>query len=136
MELVYIAGLILMGWVIIDAALGFFSSMRSAQARAKSQDRKAEQLKADLADKSSGSSPEVVTRWRGFRRFSVIDKVTEAEDISSFSLSPVDGGVICPFEPGHHIGFRFTVPGDSKPTIRRYSLRAGASDVKTFLITV
>ncbi len=136
MELVYIAGLILMGWVIIDAALGFFSSMRSAQARAKSQDRKAEQLKADLADKSSGSSPEVVTRWRGFRRFSVIDKVTEAEDISSFYLSPVDGGVICPFEPGQHIGFRFTVPGDSKPTIRSYSLSAGASDGKTFRITV
>ena len=62
--------------------------------------------------------------------------VLEAEDICSFYLSPVDGGSVCAFEAGQHIGFRFTIPGDSKPTIRSYSLSAGAIDEKTYRITV
>ena len=136
MEVVYILGLVLMGLALLDAVAGVAVSIRQSFARAKYQQRQSNRLRTALVEKSPESSGESGGRWKGFRRFSVVNKVMEAEDICSFYLGPVDGNSVCPFEPGQHIGFRFTVPGDSKPTIRSYSLSSGELEDNLYRVTI
>ena len=136
MEIVYLLGLALIGWVVIEAAMGVISLATRSIMRTKRQGLRADQLKSEVAEAAKEFPAEDSDRWKGFRRFSLVKKVLEAEDICSFYLSPIDGGSVCTFEAGQHIGFRFTIPGDSKPTIRSYSLSAGAIDEKTYRVTV
>ena len=136
MEIFYVAGLTLIGVVLLEAAFGVFVSIRQAIARASFLKHKAEQLKVSVNKKSVASSVDHSGRWKGFRRFTVINKQMEAEDICSFYLSPVDGRQVCSFEPGQHIGFRFTVPGESKPTIRTYSLSAGVANDNVYRVSI
>ena len=60
--------------------------------------------------------------WRGFRRFEVSRVVKEADQITSVYLAPRDGKPIASFRPGQHLTLRLNIPGQSKPTIRCYSL--------------
>jgi hypothetical protein len=58
----------------------------------------------------------------GFRRFMVDRKVPESESITSFYLVPEDGSGLAEFLPGQFLTFKLTIPGQSKPVIRTYSL--------------
>jgi len=58
----------------------------------------------------------------GFRRFTVDRKVPESESITSFYLVPEDGTGLAEFLPGQFLTFKLTIPGQSKPVIRTYSL--------------
>ncbi|HVO29391.1 MAG TPA: 2Fe-2S iron-sulfur cluster-binding protein, partial [bacterium] len=49
-------------------------------------------------------------------------KVVEADGICSFHLAPHDGKPIPAFAPGQYLTFRLSIPGESKPVIRCYSL--------------
>ena len=60
--------------------------------------------------------------WDGYRKFEVQKKVLEAADTCSFHFVPHDGGSLPPFEPGQFLTFRLRIPGQSRPTIRCYSL--------------
>ncbi|HWT35511.1 MAG TPA: NO-inducible flavohemoprotein [Paraburkholderia sp.] len=63
--------------------------------------------------------------WRGTRPFTVARKVKESDEITSFYLSPADGGDLLEFQPGQYIGLRLIVDGEE---IRRnYSLSAAAN---------
>ncbi|MEZ5646034.1 MAG: NO-inducible flavohemoprotein [Burkholderiaceae bacterium] len=62
--------------------------------------------------------------WRGARAFRVAQKVAESSEISSFHLSPVDGGPVMPHQPGQYIGLRLDIDGQEHR--RNYSLSAGA----------
>lgn len=63
--------------------------------------------------------------WRGFRKFRVEQLVKETASCTSVYLSPVDGKPIASFEAGQHLPLRFSIPGQSKPVIRCYSLSDG-----------
>jgi len=58
--------------------------------------------------------------WRGEREFSVMKKVPESENITSFYLSPTDGKPVPSFIPGQFIGIVLTINGEE--TRRQYSL--------------
>ncbi|MCY1263531.1 Flavohemoprotein [compost metagenome] len=58
--------------------------------------------------------------WRGARRFRIARKVKESEEITSFYLQPVDGGVLLDFQPGQYIGMRLELDGEE--VRRNYSL--------------
>lgn len=58
--------------------------------------------------------------WRGERAFVVVRKEVESEEITSFHLSPADGGAVMDFVPGQYIGMRLWV--DGKELRRNYSL--------------
>jgi len=60
--------------------------------------------------------------WQGFRKFSVVRKVREADGIVSFYLAPHDRKPLPPFRPGQHLTFRLSMPGRPTPLIRCYSL--------------
>ncbi|MGJ7609722.1 MULTISPECIES: NO-inducible flavohemoprotein [unclassified Variovorax] len=71
--------------------------------------------------------------WRGERAFTVLRKVPESAEITSFHLAPADGGALMDFVPGQYIGLRVDV--DGKDIRRNYSLSA-APNGKTYRISV
>ena len=60
--------------------------------------------------------------WNGCRKFEVVKKVIECEDVASFYLAPHDKRPLPPFKPGQYITFQLNLPGQAKPVIRCYSL--------------
>jgi nitric oxide dioxygenase len=71
--------------------------------------------------------------WRGTRDFTVVAKVPESAEITSFHLAPADAGPLMDFAPGQYIGLNMDV--DGKDIRRNYSLSA-APNGKTYRISV
>ncbi len=64
--------------------------------------------------------------WNGFKDFTVINKVAESSNITSFYLKPNDGTVINAQKPGQYITVRLNI--DGKPVMRNYSLSNAPGD--------
>ena len=60
--------------------------------------------------------------WNGCRKFSVVKKTSECEDVFAFYLKPHDGKPIPAFKPGQYLTFQLDIPGRDKPLVRCYSL--------------
>ncbi|MBB4964753.1 globin domain-containing protein [Saccharothrix violaceirubra] len=59
--------------------------------------------------------------WRSYR---VVDRVEEAEDVTSFAFAPVDGGPLPDFAPGQYVSVLVDLPdGGTQP--RQYTLSRG-----------
>lgn len=65
--------------------------------------------------------------WRGARAFKVTAKTVESDEITSFVLTPADGGKVVAHKPGQYIGVLVTVNGAEQR--RQYSLSATANGV-------
>lgn len=63
--------------------------------------------------------------WRGERAFRVTRKEAESSVITSFYLSPVDGGPVIAHQPGQYIGLRLVLDGQEQR--RNYSLSSAAN---------
>jgi nitric oxide dioxygenase len=63
--------------------------------------------------------------WRGTRAFTVVRKVRESDEITSFYLRPADGGALLDFKPGQYIGLSLKIDGEE--VRRNYSLSAAAN---------
>lgn len=71
--------------------------------------------------------------WRGTREFTVLRKVRESAEISSFHLAPTDGGALSDFAPGQYIGLQLEVDGTQ---IRRHYSLSAAPNGRTYRISV
>ena len=60
--------------------------------------------------------------WNGCRKFQVVKKVRECDEVDSFYLAPHDGRALPVFKPGQYITFQLDIPGEGKPVVRCYSL--------------
>ena len=60
--------------------------------------------------------------WNGFRKFTLVKKIKETKDITSFYLAPHDGNELPGFMPGQYLTFQLNIPDQVKPIIRCYSL--------------
>lgn len=60
--------------------------------------------------------------WLGWRKFSVVNKVVEADDQVSLYLSPADGCRVASYKPGQYISIRMFIPALKGFQIRQYSL--------------
>ncbi|AXK53659.1 NO-inducible flavohemoprotein [Pseudomonas protegens] len=60
--------------------------------------------------------------WRGAREFTLVDKVQESAEITSFYFEPLDRGPILAAEPGQYIGLQLFIEGQE--VRRNYSLSA------------
>ncbi|SCG72609.1 globin domain-containing protein [Micromonospora coxensis] len=70
--------------------------------------------------------------WRDWR---VTEVTTEATDVRSFTLVPVDGGVVPDFVPGQYVSVAVDLDGDLGQQIRQYSL-SGRPGAPQWRITV
>lgn len=78
---------------------------------------------------------EIPGGWSGFRNFVVTKKVKESELITSFYLSPEDGGAIASYLPGQYITVRVQPEGEEYTHVRHYSL-SSAPGQSYYRITV
>lgn len=60
--------------------------------------------------------------WLGWRKFKIAKKVQESSEITSFYLTPSDGGKLPPHQAGQYISVRVTVPELGHKQPRQYSL--------------
>jgi len=67
------------------------------------------------------SQREVRGGWNGFRKFVVSRKVPECDIVTSFYLTPADGGALATFKPGQYITIRIDHP-EWPTSPRNYSL--------------
>ncbi|OWP47754.1 NO-inducible flavohemoprotein [Pseudomonas nitroreducens] len=58
--------------------------------------------------------------WRGARRFRIVRKEVESEEITSFYFQPLDGEPLLDFQPGQYIGLSLEIGGEE--VRRTYSL--------------
>jgi len=77
---------------------------------------------ADLAITRQKQSDKTVSAWNGFRKFELMQRVDECQDIVSFYLRPHDGVALPSFKPGQYLTFRLHIDNHPKPVIRCYSL--------------
>ena len=120
----------LAGFAIVAAALASVTLMLFDSRRRQSHETRRRTLARELlqhqvdAALASRRVKEQQARfaWDGYRKFEVQRKVLEAADTCSFHFVPHDGGALPPFEPGQFLTFRLRIPGQSRPTIRCYSL--------------
>lgn len=63
-----------------------------------------------------------------WRPFVVTDVVDESTTIRSFHLMPHDGKGLIAHKAGQHLPVRVTLPGDSDPTLRTYTISGAPSD--------
>ncbi len=90
-----------------------------------SADLEAELLKAkikSIMDRREIETKQLKLSWNGFRKFQVISKVKETDDITSFYLAPHDGKELPGFLPGQFLTFQVHLPDQPQPVIRCYSL--------------
>lgn len=75
------------------------------------------------AARSPRETRSTVPAWQGYRRFRVERKTLEnTAGVCSLALVPCDGKPLATFVPGQYLTFRFSIPGQSKPVVRCYSL--------------
>lgn len=77
-----------------------------------------------LASSAPPARPEEAgeAAWNGIRKFEVVRRVQEAEDICSFYLQPHDKKDLPAYLPGQHLTFQLHIPGHGRPVVRCYSL--------------
>jgi nitric oxide dioxygenase len=66
--------------------------------------------------------------WTGWRPFTVYKKVKESKEITSFYLSPSDGGKVASFLPGQYISIRLFLPELNVFQPRQYSISCACND--------
>jgi hypothetical protein len=76
------------------------------------------------------------TGWNGIRKFTVVKKVCECEDINAFYLKPHDGRPLPAFKPGQYLTFQLDLPGRDKPLIRCYSLSDSPHQKDYYRVTI
>lgn len=60
--------------------------------------------------------------WEGTRPFTIVEKKEQSSLITSFELSPLDGGPVADFLPGQYLGIWLKPVGFPHQEIRQYSL--------------
>lgn len=65
---------------------------------------------------------------RSWRPFVVTDVVDESSTIRSFHLMPNDGKGLIAHKAGQHLPIRVTLPGDTDPILRTYTISCAPSD--------
>lgn len=117
-------GYLLLGLLALYAASLCYGSFRRLAFEHKQQTLARERLKNEIqvAKARSREVEQIKLVWNGYRKFQVVKKVCECEDVHSFYLAPHDGRPLAQFKPGQYITFQLNLPGQSKPVIRCYSL--------------
>lgn len=117
-------GYLLLGLLALYAASLCFGTFRRLAFEREQQSLARQRLKAEIqvAKARSAEVEQIKLVWNGYRKFQVVKKVCECDDVNSFYLAPHDGRPLPQFKPGQYVTFQLNLPGQSKPVIRCYSL--------------
>lgn len=121
-------GVIIVLLVLWTVATLLLAQMRTLKAQKHALAISADILRTDLqtAQRTQKKTETSGSPWNGIRKFSVMKKVPETNDATSFYLAPHDKKPLPAFKPGQYLTFELEIPGLAKKTIRCYSLSDAA----------
>jgi ferredoxin-NADP reductase len=123
-------GLALLAGLLAWLALEIFRSLLRAAAERAQQQVALEKLRAQLRETRlrCREAEQAQAGWNGIRKFTVVKKVCECEDVHAFYLKPHDGRPLPAFKPGQYLTFQLDLPGRDRPLVRCYSLSDSSKD--------
>ncbi|MGD1928398.1 MAG: 2Fe-2S iron-sulfur cluster-binding protein [Leptolyngbyaceae cyanobacterium] len=86
--------------------------------------------------KPTATAPAKQDGWTDWRNLVVTRKEPESREITSFYLQPQDGQALSAFQPGQFLTLKLDIPGQSRPTIRTYSLSDYAATPDTYRLSI
>jgi hypothetical protein len=89
-----------------------------------------------LTDQRHAGHEKSESSWNGFRKFRIVNRVVEVQDVCSFYLAPHDGKPLPPFLPGQYLTFQIKIPGQPKPVVRCYSLSDRPGIPERYRVTI
>jgi ferredoxin-NADP reductase len=137
-SLSFAAGFALLAGLLIWLAVEIFRALLRAAAE-RAQNRVAlEKLRAQLHETKlrCREAEQAQLGWNGLRKFSVVKKITECDDVAAFYLKPHDGRPLPAFKPGQYLTFQLDLPGRDKPVVRCYSLSEGPHQKDYYRVTI
>jgi ferredoxin-NADP reductase len=119
-----VIGLVLLAGLLVWLTLEILRALLRFNAERVQQKLALEKLRAQVAETKlrCQSAAQSESGWNGIRKFSVVKKVRECDDVNAFYLKPHDGRPLPAFKPGQYLTFQLDLPGRDKPLIRCYSL--------------
>ncbi len=73
-------------------------------------------------------------RWEkdadSVRSLTLVDKIVESDDVTSFVFEARDRGALPSFDPGQHLSIELPIPGQPAMTARSYSLSGSPEDTR------
>lgn len=132
-----LTGLVLVALVVSHLSVGLYGLVQRVRGARRQQDLATRLLDQRIraANAARVEREQQQQHWNGYRKFVVLNKVCEADDICSVYLAPHDGKPLPRFDAGQYLTFRFNVPGRDKPVVRCYSL-SDAPHTDLYRITV
>ena len=137
-SLSFAAGVALLAGLLAWLALEIFRSLLRILAENRQQSVALQKLRAQLAETKlrCREAESAQTGWNGLRKFSVVKKNPECEDVNAFYLKPHDGRPLPQFKPGQYLTFQLDVPGRDKPLVRCYSLSDSPHQKEYYRVTI
>ena len=131
-------GLVLLGGLLAWLAVELFRALFRAAAERRQQCVALEKLHAQLQEirLRCRQAEQAQSGWNGLRKFTVVKKAAECDDVHAFYLKPHDGRSLPAFKPGQYLTFQLDLPGRDKPLIRCYSLSSSPHQKDYFRVTV
>ena len=130
--LALLAGLLF--WLAIEIVRAMFrANAECAQNRVALEKLRAQLLEARLRSREAGQTQ---LGWNGLRKFTVVKKNPECDDVCAFYLKPHDGRPLPAFRPGQYLTFQLDLPGRDKPLVRCYSLSDGPHRNDYYRVTI
>lgn len=117
-------GVALLVLVVGQLLILSYSSLRRVRAQVQVERLAHETMVFNLqaARRARKKAEAVAAPWNGIRKFQVAKKIPETSDASSFYLVPHDKKPLPGFKPGQYLAFELDIAGQSRKTIRCYSL--------------
>jgi uncharacterized protein len=137
--LLELAGYGIVGGTLLHATVALFDAVqrRAATLRLERQEARLFERRAKLLlDVAEAARDKTELSWTGLRKFTIAQKVMEAQDICSFYLRPHDQKALPPFEPGQYLTFQLRIPGQPKAVIRCYSLSDSPLNRDYYRVTI
>lgn len=134
-----LAALLILAALAVVAGLVMFNQYRLFRFARQSAEMEHQILRERIAliiDQRRLAREKSEVAWNGFRKFRIVDKIVEAQDVCSFYLAPHDGKPLPPFLPGQYLTFQLRVPGHAKPIVRCYSLSDRPGIPERYRITI
>jgi len=146
---IYIASFSLLGILVLYLILFTITQLRTWAGSSRLVRFEQDYLKAridQILDERKFEREKNELSWQGFRKFEVIKKVQETEDVMSFYLTPHDRKPVPPYLPGQYLTFSLDVPdafrfadgkrSNLKPIIRCYSLSDSPNHSDYYRVTI
>lgn len=131
-------GLALLAGLLAWLAVEIFRTLLRLAGERRQQSVALQKLRAQLAETKlrCREAEQAQTGWNGLRKFAVVKKIGECEDVNAFYLKPHDGRPLPAFKPGQYLTFQLDLPGRDKPLIRCYSLSDSPHQKEYYRVTI